>query len=435
MTSSNSYLLLRDFSAIWSLFHVLFLFISLYEPRYSKRKTMLLTGIFMGSLLLVVSSLILIKGTIWVINVCIPLITLPSLLFFWILSSQRDGRFVFTFCLVDTLSLWWLAVTMLLNLWLTPNTYWMIFWGRMIGFPLMVYLVYYKFRAPYLAVQHAIARGWLAFACVSAVFYLLLLVVALFPTNIYQRPEGIPAMVLLLILMPLMYWNIFQVLLRQQRLVTAEEETHYLQLQSKMMTQRITQSMEQEKAISIYRHDLRHRLQTISTMLEDGNTEQALAYIASSNQNLTDTHRKKWCVHPMLDAVFSSYFQQAEAASITVEASLDIPADLPIDATELSTVFSNALENAIHATKQLPIEDRKIRCRCICQPQLMFDISNTYTGKISFDAHHRPIAIDPHHGLGTRSIASYCEKHHATCTYKVNNQWFTIQIVQPLSGD
>lgn len=81
MTSSNSYLLLRDFSAIWSLFHVLFLFISLYEPRYSKRKTMLLTGIFMGSLLLVVSSLILIKGTIWVINVCIPLITLPSLLF------------------------------------------------------------------------------------------------------------------------------------------------------------------------------------------------------------------------------------------------------------------------------------------------------------------------------------------------------------------
>lgn len=35
------------------------------------------------------------------------------------------------------------------------------------------------------------------------------------------------------------------------------------------------------------------------------------------------------------------------------------------------------------------------------------------------------------HGLGTRSIAAYCEKHDAMRAYSAENGWFTVQITQP----
>lgn len=428
----SDYTLLRDISLIWSLFHVLILFIAFYESRYPRRKTFILTGIFMGGLLVLLSILIFIKGALWVSNAAILICTLPSLIFFYIMSGQRDGRFVFTFCLVDTVSLWLMTLTMVLSYWFTPDTYWVLFFGRLIGFPAFEYLAWRRLRRPYLEVQRAVAKGWFSFAAVSAVFYILLFVASLYPVSIYENPDNIPVILLLLILMPLMYWNIFQVLVRQQRLADAEEKARILHLQSVMIQQRIEQTMEAEKQISIHRHDMHHRLQTINTMLENGEINEAQNYIKNSHESLTDTRSSHWCMHPVLDAVFSAYFRKAEAEGIRIEADMGIPADLPVDAVELSTVFANALENAIHAVSKLPQEQRVIRCRCICQPQLMFYVSNPYTGKVKFDENNRPVADSTLHGIGTHSIAAYCEKHGAVCEYSAENGWFSIQIVQTI---
>ena len=44
--------ILRDLSILWSLFHILVLFMLLYRSRYPKRSTVILTVVFMGSLAL-----------------------------------------------------------------------------------------------------------------------------------------------------------------------------------------------------------------------------------------------------------------------------------------------------------------------------------------------------------------------------------------------
>jgi len=426
---------LRDISVVWSLLHVLILFIVFYESRYSVRKTVALTGIFMGTLLVIISSLVFIKGAMWVADMMIFICVLPSLLFFWLMSSQRDGRFIFTFCFVDTVSLWWLVVTMILNYLLTPNTYLVIFIGRLIGFPVFEYLAYCRFRKQYLEAQRAVSKGWGGFAAVTVVFYLLLVVASLYPANFYERPEILPVLVLLLLLLPLMYNNIFQILLRQQRLTDAEEQMRILNSQATAMERRIEQTMASEKQITIHRHDLRHRLQTIYAMLQEGEAKDAMDYISASQEALTDVKAKRWCANPVLNAMFTAYFRQAEGEGIRVEADMDIPAGLPIDAVELSTVFANALENAIHAVKNLPQERRVICCKCIRYPQLMFSVSNPYQGKVRFDGNGCPAAVNPSHGTGTRSIAAYCEKHGAVCRYKAEEGWFTLQIVQTIQAE
>ena len=73
-----------------------------------------------------------------------------------------------------------------------------------------------------------------------------------------------------------------------------------------------------------------------------------------------------------------------------------------------------------------------IRCKCICQPQLMFYVSNPYSGEIRFDGNNRPVADNAMHGIGTRSIAAYCEKYDAVCEYSAKDGVFTIRIAQTI---
>lgn len=45
-------MMLREISVVWSLFHVLVIFVALFESRYPHKKTLLLTAVFMGPLVL-----------------------------------------------------------------------------------------------------------------------------------------------------------------------------------------------------------------------------------------------------------------------------------------------------------------------------------------------------------------------------------------------
>ena len=49
-----------------------------------------------------------------------------------------------------------------------------------------------------------------------------------------------------------------------------------------------------------------------------------------------------------------------------------------------------------------------------------------------FDKYNRPIADSMIHGIGTHSIAAYCEKYDAICEYSAQDGWFSIQIAQTL---
>ena len=86
---------LRDFSVIWSLVHILLIFMLLSRSRYSLRVTVSLTLCFMGCLILANAFLLkAIKidsmGRIFVLT-C----TVPTLLFYYWISYDRGWKFCF----------------------------------------------------------------------------------------------------------------------------------------------------------------------------------------------------------------------------------------------------------------------------------------------------------------------------------------------------
>ena len=230
--------------------------------------------------------------------------------------------------------------------------------------------------------------------------------------------------------MLLTYHHFISALLSQQRNYHEKEQNQLLEMQLMRMQQRIEQTEDAARSIDIYRHDLRHRLNTVAGMLAQNQINEAMEYIGHSMSELDSTEIDKWCANPVLNAMFASYFSAAKARNIRIEATLDIPADLDTDASSLSVVFANAIENAIHAVSKLPENERIIRCKCIRHPKLMFSVSNPYTGEISLDENGIPLSEESGHGIGILSIIAYCEKNDAVCDFKIDDHWFSIRIVK-----
>ena len=207
------------------------------------------------------------------------------------------------------------------------------------------------------------------------------------------------------------------------------QSTALLTVQISALKEKVRQVKEIEESIRIQRHDLRHQLQTVTELVSHGDRETALEFLDAARKRLDEQKEIRWCRPPVLDAVFSSYFDQAKNQGICVDVKISLPDNLPVDEGELAIVFANALENAIHANLALPREQRKICCKVVGSPGVMLEISNPCTGNISFDSSGLPVAQREGHGLGVQSISAFCRKHGAVCEFDLTDGWFRLRLV------
>ncbi|MGM9975303.1 MAG: GHKL domain-containing protein [Bulleidia sp.] len=98
---------------------------------------------------------------------------------------------------------------------------------------------------------------------------------------------------------------------------------------------------------------------------------------------------------------------KTEQIGISFRINAQIPAVLHLSDTDLCSILSNSLENAMHACQDIPDEEnRTISCRVyIKNGKLCLDIRNTFAKKPVFN-NDIPISSHPGHGLGVKSILS-----------------------------
>ena len=101
---------------------------------------------------------------------------------------------------------------------------------------------------------------------------------------------------------------------------------------------------------------------------------------------------------------------------------------IPVNATELATVFANAIENAIHACEKLPPEKRFIEIKVLNKPRFMVMIKNSFDGNVEFDENDIPVNRAEGHGFGTRSIVAFCEKHKTFYRFVAEGDEFTLYL-------
>lgn len=396
------------------------------DSRLSMSRTLLAVY---GTMAVLLTALVLLNsllGAAALLRAYTLVVHLPSLLLFMYLSRCRGWRLLFQF--LSTI-LFCMVIQHAAGLvyYLSDSRPWALALSYALFTPLVLWFLLRFLRPLFLQVLLELRRGWCLICLVMAAYYVIV---------IYLIPGYVGIDLSSTILKPavsLLMVGFYSVLMFLFSSIRKEMEArHSAQLsafQASALQSRMEAVQAAEEAIRTERHDLRHRLQAVTELVARGEKETALAFIDAAQKRLDAQKTAHWCRPPVLDAVFSSYFDQAQRQGIRVDAQIALPDQLPVDEGELAIVFANALENAIHACMKLPCGEREIRCKTISSPGIMLEISNTCLPDVRFDGRGLPAAAQEGHGLGVQSISAFCQKYGAVYQFELTDGWFQLRIV------
>lgn len=348
---------LRDISIFWAMFHVIFLFLMLFRSRYTRKRTIVAAVLGMGFLMTANGIGLVLVGFDTLAKLFLFTCSIPSFVFFYVMSADKRFRFLLSFCLADTTCLWVMAVTNLMDYYLGGGKYVLLLVSRLIAFPLLEYLAWRYLRKPYLELQKEVKKGWGTFAGMTMLYYILLVIVVQFPTNIVERPEDMFLCVLVLLLMLFNYGTIFTALYRQLLVYREQQRARNLLEQKNLLETQL----ENQQRIRKMKHDMKGYTVTLSGLLSDGKMEEALTYLKGVESEM-DVLRAQFCENPYVNAVFIHYAEKFEGIEADYRMDVQIGGeDLPY--MDLCRILTNGLENACDALKGLEQEKREVSVR------------------------------------------------------------------------
>ncbi len=238
-----------------------------------------------------------------------------------------------------------------------------------------------------------------------------------------------------------LFWTVL-VLARQQQL---EEQSMLAE-----MNRSYYESMEQQHfAIRRLKHDLANHLAVAATLPEEQREEYITSLIAYSPLG----HSLQYCADTVVNAVLTVKEDQMSRFCIRLETQIDIPVELPFEKADICALFSNALDNASEACRQLPEDKRRVHLKCKAQKGLFcLEVTNPVS-RNEADPHTGPIPDDSmvqiwekgdlpstskpdqqNHGLGLKSIKEIVERGRGALELKADGSVFELFLYMPLDS-
>lgn len=218
---------------------------------------------------------------------------------------------------------------------------------------------------------------------------------------------------------------------------TREQTENELQQVKKSLDIQLTQAVREINALREsqtlaiqYRHDLRHHLQYLSACLENGQTEQARAYISGICEEIESQKVRNYCENETANLILSSFAGRARQAGIAMKIQGRLPAQLPVSDSDLCVLLSNALENALHACQ--PFADANEPCDIDVQvyereSRIFLQVTNSCKSEVRFEQ-GLPVSDRAGHGIGVQSICAIVQKYNGVCTFLTKDDRFILRL-------
>jgi hypothetical protein len=180
---------------------------------------------------------------------------------------------------------------------------------------------------------------------------------------------------------------------------------------------------------AIYRHDLRHYISLIRSLVQSGETRKLNEFLDTADKDIVGVTPVRYCENETVNLILSSFCSKAAAVNVPLVIKAVIPRDSLIPDTELCAVLSNGLENALFAAEKIPDNrDKTVFCDCrTFDGRLLIEIRNP-CGRVAFE-HGLPVSDRQGHGFGVKSISSIAKKHNGLYDFSVKEGMFTMRAV------
>lgn len=401
----------------------------LLDKKFSKRKT--IQVLILGSIPIIILDIVLLSIISYDFFTQIRLLTniLPSLLIILYLSKNKGFKMLFNFCTTAFLGIlvelpgYFISAPFAFSI--LPSII-----GRIAAFPILVLVVLKVFRPLYMQMLSKLKKGWGIFCLIPLLSYILMFLLARYPYSIFERPENIIPLLLTVTMTFLIYWVILIFFRQMQQHFDMQSEQELLKLQVTAFQNQLDTIWDIEEKTRILRHDMRHYVQNISSLLQGGDIKPAMEFIGKTGDILEEATIPKYCENLSINAILVYHLEAAKKEGVFIKTRLVISEETPVDAIELSAVIANAIENARNACRRMPEGSAKfIELICVSKPHFVFECSNTYSGEIMFDKSGVPLSSEHGHGIGTKSITAFVKKHSALMDYQTDNGIFRLRIL------
>ncbi|NCB28586.1 MAG: GHKL domain-containing protein [Clostridia bacterium] len=177
-----------------------------------------------------------------------------------------------------------------------------------------------------------------------------------------------------------------------------------------------------------YRHDMRHHFALLQGLASNEHIEELQEYLRTAQSDMDAITPIRFCENETVNLILSAYAAKAKQAGILLTIEAKLPDFLSFSDTELCSLLSNALENAIHACEKIAESNQRIiRLRVYSKnKKLCIDLRNSYQTEPIFQQ-GLPISKEPGHGFGTKSMVHIVEKHGGVYRFSVKDGWFIFQ--------
>lgn len=215
-----------------------------------------------------------------------------------------------------------------------------------------------------------------------------------------------------------------------QKMESLKESNKLLNIQMDAIRQQAENINYNDEKIRILRHDIRHNIQILSSLVKNNELDSANQILSELNDSLENTRSITFCKNPVINSALLVYIDKAQKAKIEIISEIDIPEHIPWSSSDIAILFANALENATNASaKQVPGK-REIHINTrYADKKMGIVIKNRFDGEVLFNSKNIPISIQDGHGIGMNSIYTIVSKYNAHMNCSHENGWFSISFM------
>lgn len=216
------------------------------------------------------------------------------------------------------------------------------------------------------------------------------------------------------------------------------------QKQSRMETQFMFQEKKYEqtsmsfKSISGILHDTNKHLVYLRECVIQKDYNEAIEYIDTAINNLSDSYKRINTGHLVIDALVSNAYNNAEIKNIKFKTNIKIDkSKINIERYDLSVVLGNLLDNAIEACIKISnIDDRFIEVNIFTnETALVINILNSAVGNNLFNKFESDKPDKVMHGYGLNNVNLIAEKYGGSFIAERREAKFEATVVLPFVNE
>lgn len=298
---------------------------------------------------------------------------------------------------------------------------------------LLLLILISKIRKIYLSFFEKInMKNWWGLCLIPALFYCCFVFLAIFPNSLYNNKENILGVIMLLLTMFTSYVLIF-------RYVENETDRSEIYWENKLFESYIHGLESQYEAVEaseynlrILRHDMRHYLAMINSLLEQREYQEIQEIIKHVEDVVDDTKIQKYCENIKLNSIISNLIERAKFLDVEIEHSISLPEELPVNDLELASVIANILENSMFSVKELEKSERNVHLLVrYVEKRLIIEAVNKCQKDVYFNPFTKlPVSTRGEgHGIGLQSVSAFANKIGGNFDCYCEGERFTVRLL------